>query len=490
MSLPSTAEFEALLGSFCVTKPEGAESWREFVAVPANSLNQDYELVKAASVAFWYRDNIGLTMEPLLKKITQELDRLGHNSNREMAAIVCALFAYSEGTVTSAIERFNLIFNQVVDAHLNQLFLFPQASLSTYRIEIGPFSIGSFIPDRLAYMSRKAGSDYYTRYEDGIRKAPFSVERKHRNVRLVYWHRLLGTGCPWTPKKGLAQTLMYLLDQYFGCLSAIYFVDFFAELKDLQELPIALGSGWFDLRLLRELLGSHQISVYLNIGTDNVGFVSPSSALVMNINMGGGNLGIPFTEAFLKKQFAFEGFGNSEIHQSLRSYCHFLALAAQHRHAGREPEAFLHKVIALDLLLGDSGSSSFSVSTRSAALVFKAIEVRYPILLKDLQRIYNARSKYVHEGKPPDPSLMQVLVIICGEIAFCLFRLQRDPLNQVAGFRDRWLKEVDFLIAATEAAKTITEDDLRRVGVATGEEARYVDFIAELKEPFTHSKKA
>ena len=35
--------------------------------------------------------------------------------------------------------------------------------LPDYRFRVGPFTVGPFQSDRLAYQSRRAGSDYYER---------------------------------------------------------------------------------------------------------------------------------------------------------------------------------------------------------------------------------------------------------------------------------------------------------------------------------------
>jgi hypothetical protein len=73
MPIPNAPKFEALLSSFCVTKPKVAEGWREFVAVQKQSLSKDYEFENAPAVTFWYRDDTGLSLESFLKKITEEL---------------------------------------------------------------------------------------------------------------------------------------------------------------------------------------------------------------------------------------------------------------------------------------------------------------------------------------------------------------------------------------------------------------------------------
>lgn len=484
MPLPDTPKFEALLNSFSRTKPEPSDAWREFVAVPAMTLTEDGSFVERRAVTFWYREESDLTMESLLRTILRELRQGGHVAQTELAATIAAMFAYSTGPTKSSVERFNMLFGNLVSAQLHQFFLFPALQLATYRVDIGPFSIGPFNPERLAYLSRKSGSDFYDRYESFIRRVPFSVERKARPVQVIYCHRLFTQKPGWHLRStGDAEVLFELVDHYFAQLSALHFKDLFTELQAIQEVPMGLGSGWFDLNTLRSTLKSQPISIYLKIGGDEVGFVSPSANLVWTINLGGGHLGMPFTEKYLYRNFGFEGFSDCEIHQSLKNFCHFLALAVQHRHARREADAFLHNVIALDLLLGDAGSSTNSVTTRSAALVFRSLDRDFPAMVKELQRIYDARSKYMHEGKLPDSMLLPMVETICREVAFCLFRLQREARNRIGGFSDRWLKDIDFVIAAIEAGRPVVDDDWQRAGVALSNDVRHSSFIAELKQP-------
>jgi hypothetical protein len=143
----------------------------------------------------------------------------------------------------------------------------------------------------------------------------------------------------------------------------------------------------------------------------------------------------------------------------------------------------LHYIIALDLLLGETGESSASVNSRSAALTFGALNRDYATILTEMKRAYDARSKYVHEGRQPDSALLKMVEAICREVAFCLLRLQRDVSNHQPGFRDRWIKDVDFIVAAVEAARPTTVDDLKRAGIATQEDVRYLDYFSELARP-------
>ena len=482
MSLPHSPNFEALIGSFTPEKPSESSGWQEFIAVAERgAFTQDSGRFVLPAISFWYRDEGILTVEALQKRVSSELAYQGHLSNPEVAAAVLGMFAFSKKSSGSAVQQFNDGL-KIVSADLNQFFIFPLNHALEYRFDVGPFSIGPFEAERLAYQSKRADSDFFVRYEDSLRELSLSVERKFRPVKVIDWGEVIRT--TWLPASlSVTEARAQLMDAYFALVSALHFQEFFTELQHVQELPMALGSGWLNLERLQEILRAQRISVFLNIGARRDGFVSPAATLQIAIDLGGGHIGIPFTERYLKEHFTFEGFQTAEIHQSLRAFCHFLAKAVRHRDEGRKAEAFLHYVIALDLLLGEAGESSASVCSRSAVLTFAALSRDYATQLTELKRVYDARSKYVHEGRQPDPALLKLVESICREVAFCLLRLQRDVSNHQPGFRDRWIKDVEFMVAAVEAARPTTVDDLKRAGIAMPEDVRYVEYFSELAKP-------
>src|SRR5262245_18290573 len=96
-------------------------------------------------------------------------------------------------------------------------------------------------------------------------------------------------------------------------------------------------------------------------------------------------------------------------------------------------------------------ASSASVAELCAVLTFRAIQSDYSTVFKEMHKIYNARSKYVHEGRTPEAAAYEQVERIAREVAFCLFRLQRDKGNRKAGFQTRWLNDIDYVAAAIDA---------------------------------------
>lgn len=492
MLLPQSDKFEQLLASFSPSRPISGENWREFVAVPKREANDEDFRGQLPSISFWYRENSDLGLERVLAKIVDCLKEANHPANLDLAATISAIFAHTETNGSSAVERFNRVFLEVVASDLTQVAIIRYVDLPSYQFQVGPFTIGPFNPENLAYRCKKSGSDYFERYEKQLRKLPFSIERRFRSVPVVFWHRLLGIGPKeWTAPAGWSvtdetslKTAIQAVEHYFDQTSALNFTLMLEELSAVQEIPTALGSGTFAVSPLHHLLGGCTVSVYLNIGGEKIGFVSASSASSLNINMGGGNEGIPFTEAYLREKFQFVCPNGSEIHQSLKSFCRFLALGVEHKAAGRLAEGFLHHVIALDLLLGEASGSSASVSSRCAALTHRALGQSFALVEKEIQSIYKARSKYVHEGKQPEPNLFPTVQRVAREVAFCLLRLQTHEDSKLEGFTGRWFKEIDFLVAAIEAQRPLSDDDWRKAGVGVPGEPTSLNFDNEMKVPF------
>src|SRR5437879_5998202 len=110
MPIPKSDKFKKLLASFSVNRPDLGDSWREFVAVHKELVNEDGKLIELPAISFWYREESDLSLERMLQKIVEDLEKAGHEMNLELAASVAAIFAYTKGTETSAAERFNQMF--------------------------------------------------------------------------------------------------------------------------------------------------------------------------------------------------------------------------------------------------------------------------------------------------------------------------------------------------------------------------------------------
>jgi hypothetical protein len=174
----------------------------------------------------------------------------------------------------------------------------------------------------------------------------------------------------------------------------------------------------------------------------------------------------------LLKEFGFTEFTESEIHQSIRSFCSFAARAEAHYSVGNNDEGFLHHVIALELVLGNEDELAKSISTRLAVLSHEQLGITYQQALSITRRAYDVRSKYVHEGKHlVTLELVSTIRQMVRSVLTALLRIQADVPTQ--GFlRSSWLAELDFLALSLGLGKSIDREQWSSVGVTKGQQIR------------------
>ena len=168
----------------------------------------------------------------------------------------------------------------------------------------------------------------------------------------------------------------------------------------------------------------------------------------------------------LRNEFNFVVFENIPIHQSIRAFAGFVSKGKRHEWDENLDEAFLHFMIALDLLFGEEGKSTDSVSKRTAAVTYLALDRSYEDQVKQLKKMYAERSKYVHEGRSPSPDFTSESEKACAEVLLCMLRLQKDAEQRSSLTMNQWLRNIDLLAATLEAQRPASGDLMLACGVA------------------------
>jgi hypothetical protein len=229
---------------------------------------------------------------------------------------------------------------------------------------------------------------------------------------------------------------------------------------------LILESGALANIKVEQLFGSffsHHISLFYWKGKTS----QRSWALFKNVSVSFMNFPPPelFSECetWLKEELGFKSFDDQFVlDPTIKSYCRFLQRAHTHRLSGRPDEAFLHFIIALDLLFGLEGRSSENVGSRAAMLVHRQLDNTFDEQFRVLKKLYDRRSKYVHEGKFADHKDLEDAEKICTEILWCLL-----ASTSAGAFTDfaAWLAELDYLIGAIKASKEISDDEMKALGI-------------------------
>ena len=117
----------------------------------------------------------------------------------------------------------------------------------------------------------------------------------------------------------------------------------------------------------RSWAGGAFIAIYQAIGQSKTGYFCPLGQS-MTIDYASADRRIPEKHAELKREYNFSELSEGDICSSIRSYAKFVTKAVTYRNESRFDEAFLHYVIAIDLLFGEKESSTQAVARRVAAI--------------------------------------------------------------------------------------------------------------------------
>jgi hypothetical protein len=81
-----------------------------------------------------------------------------------------------------------------------------------------------------------------------------------------------------------------------------------------------------------------------------------------------------------------------------------------------------------------------------------------------INRLYDARSKYVHRGVETPAAEIAQVASVCREVLFALLRFQRNTggSGTIAG----WLKNLDYLYSAADTGRALSTDELEALGIA------------------------
>lgn len=222
---------------------------------------------------------------------------------------------------------------------------------------------------------------------------------------------------------GGVETYGELVATYFAQLADLQSASFWNGFLEEQHLLIAAGAPYLDERILKGVLFGQMISVFLDIGRPDSAFVTGTFTGGQRIELAKSDRRIAEMQSWLSIKFAFAGYSDSEVGNTLRTFVRFLSRAERHCLDGREDEGFLHFIVALDLVFGDKDEATKSVSARVACIAHRASGRTYAEESSQIRGLYDARSRYVHSGTSVKPEMIQTARTICSAVFHCLLRL-------------------------------------------------------------------
>jgi hypothetical protein len=457
--IPSHAEsLEKFFYSLAFVPPSSA-STPSIELLPAAFSSNGEQMGASMPVLATYDPGSGDTPDAAINRVAKELAAVGHLADVPVVRTVLALYALTERLPGTAIARLNALIDSIANAEAMEHLIAPFPAIPGLRSFVADdFTFGLLDYDRLVYWCERVSCDYFYRYP-GSHRGRFAIQRAPHPVRLL--------DIPAYGAKVPRQLASKLVDQYFQAISDALLNRFRSDALAAQEVLIAAGAPFVDPQEPRMWHGGAFIVVYRNIGTQRVGYFCPL-AHGLRVDFAKIDERTPAVQEQLKAVYGFSRPASHEIGETLRTFCRFVARAKVHEVQSRVSEAFLHQVIALDLLFGDRDAATQAVARRAAVCAYADFGSSFHEMLKITKALYDVRSRYVHAGIQVSPGDLDSIQVVCNSVFRSLLRLHRQvPETAEQKTIVWWQRQLDFIASSLEADRVPTAEDLARLGLAS-----------------------
>src|SRR5262249_37635418 len=99
---------------------------------------------------------------------------------------------------------------------------------------------------------------------------------------------------------------------------------------------------------------------------------------------------------------------------------------------------------------------------RASVLTYRQLDRPFAEQVRTVKRLYDRRSKYVHEGQPTDQRILDEVEQVCVEILWSL--LVTSASDEVKSISD-WVRLIDYVASALAAGKEVPESEFKVIGV-------------------------
>jgi hypothetical protein len=356
----------------------------------------------------------------------------------------------------------NLLDN-FTTAELKQYQIFVHKSPSDEPVRIGRYVLNTLDANGLARDCIDAGSDYAHLYLSDLR-GRLALTRNPEIVKVpdfgLFYEEMKSVSSE--TQERWHRILLVLFEE----MSFRSWDEFWREFDDEQSLLLAAGHPGYPADGLRNHPFAARVACFLHIGKFDAGFVVPFSGDTLHVLWPYRHL-VNDGVAALQRALGQESIVPSDLPPAVASYSRFLARAKRHEEAGLMDDAFLHHIIALDLLLGDSRGSTAAVSGRAGVLVSAGDLKLFEDTAKLVKRLYQDRSAFVHSGKATPKGALAEARGITSPILMALLRASKRSLCQPKGI-DNYLKLLDHCKTTMELGRALSPADLEDCGLDRG----------------------
>lgn len=338
----------------------------------------------------WIASSGPLRVDALIRAIARILRAVNHDSSERVAGLVLALYLVTSSRRDRNAQGLANFFHQVIDADAEILFIIPALERITANFQLGSFTLERTDLHRLKDLCRRVDCDYADRY--GASLEGTQCIRSGAIPSRIFAKSLL---------RDHNQLRYRVYDEYMGAV-AHGIRQAVARAFSIETALLSIASGWhFPLERLLRLSPMKTIALFRERAYKNSrGWVVPSTpgfTLVHSTDfwpMG----------AEEAQKWAESATGRLNPQDDMPAWIHSparLTVAAMSHAGGDESDlAGLVATTAIELLLAEGSRDIQRTVVQLGACVWRHARISESVLDEErIKSLYDARSKFVHEGK-------------------------------------------------------------------------------------------
>lgn len=427
----------------------------------------------------------------LIDKVVKGLVAAGHSFAEEDPVIARSLAAKIIAVAVHSHSRFEILQElfQLVSSAWVSSYAVTDCPAAKGSFSFGDFSVGKFDFNSFSEACDRAGSDYAVRYGKELPAEyvdKLVITRKPVAVKAVnIKSSSTSSECSslvWSGNKNITE----ILEQYHGTIATRLMHEFERDLDRQQALFEVIGKTFLRSKFLRHPANQTKFIHIFERMTHGQGWVVPWS---MFTELHLPNLS-PIQKEYGKKQreLHLTDWPKFPIDDHLQSFCEYLQKASDD-YQGIE-EGILYRIFGLDLLLGAVANKELveTLASRVAVLCHRAFGDEFEEVKKFVRNTYGLRSSYVHRGKLGNLAAESAGITLLArnkrldqlcQIVFAagVFARQKTWCQGEDG-HERWLNNIDFIIATRKAGKKVQLEDISNLGLDR------IRFLDDKEPPF------
>lgn len=424
----------------------------------------------SASIPYWISPQLELyldfpsrtiSLDSVLRIIERELTAAGCTTNRQAAIALLGLLAGISSDDSTASQVLNDLLTRTVEGTLHVHVVLPLPSESGYAATIGDCHLRPFDPDQFLYWAKKGGSTYPC--DVSALRGLTAISPEPISIIFIDLEQMGSSAVAHFVRKWGVDP-QFVCNAYFHALFESQLAALPGRVRRSTMVLEAGGLIYVDMESLIRSTFSRRLGLFRwkNVQQLRRTFAVMNNQAQLTFNLPTNDT-LVASHQWLETQLGYAGVhGNTPLTNTLEAFCTLMQRGRQHEYVGARDEASLYFVIALELIFGEKGRSTDSVAERVSVLTHLSHNKSFAQQYSRIRNLYDARSKYVHEGKQISSVDADDIERVATEVLWSFLSIVADGTHTTA---EQWLQQIDYVQAATVAGRHISDSDLRGIGV-------------------------